>query len=309
MRTHDPDVARRCLCQGRPLPEDRLGPLRDSSAEIRDSDGLAARLEQDGYLFLRGGLDPHLADAARVAVLRRLAAVDEILDPEGDARASGRSRRRELEADLGRFWRSVSEQPAMRAATHGAGLTDLMSGLFGEPARPFDFVFLRPGVAGRYTRIHCDKPFFTRKTERVLTVWIALGPVPVERGPLFVVEGSQRWPDVRAHVEGYDVGRDRHRENAFRDNPADFARERDTRLLTADFAPGDLVIFGMYLLHGALDNHAADRAVRLSCDVRFQPAADPCDPRYFGTDPSGTTGAGYGELNGAKPLTEDWHQR
>jgi hypothetical protein len=35
--------------------------------------------------------------------------------------------------------------------------------------------------------------------------------------------------------------------------------------------------------------------VRLSTDVRFQPG--------------GTTGAGYGELNGAKPLTEPWHIR
>ncbi len=309
MPGHDLDLAPRCRCQGRALPAACLGALRDSGAEIRDTAGLAARLAQDGYLFLRGGLDPGLAEAARVAVLRRLAAVDEVLDPEGDARASGRSRRRELVSDLGRFWRGVSEQPAMRAVTHGAGLTKLMSGLFGQAARPFDFVFLRPGVEGRFTRIHCDKPFFTRETDRVLTVWVALGPVPVERGPLFLVEGSHRWPDVRAHVEGYDVGRDRYRENSFRDSPADFARERGTRLLTADFAPGDLVIFGMYLLHGALDNHAADRGVRLSCDVRFQPAADPCDRRYFGPDPSGTTGAGYGELNGAKPLTEDWHQR
>jgi len=43
--------------------------------------------------------------------------------------------------------------------------------------------------------------------------------------------------------------------------------------------------------------------------VRWQPAADPIDERYFGPRPAGTTGAGYGELNGAKPLTEDWHTR
>ena len=77
----------------------------------------------------------------------------------------------------------------------------------------------------------------------------------------------------------------------------------------AGLDPGDAVVFGMYLLHGAFDNHAADGAVRLSVDVRWQPAADARDPRYFGPRPAGTTGAGYGELNGAKPLTEDWHQR
>jgi hypothetical protein len=65
----------------------------------------------------------------------------------------------------------------------------------------------------------------------------------------------------------------------------------------------------MLTLHGSLDNHSALGRVRLSSDVRYQPAAEPTDPRYFGPNPGGTTGAGYGELNGAKPLTQAWHVR
>ena len=49
--------------------------------------------------------------------------------------------------------------------------------------------------------------------------------------------------------------------------------------------------------------------MRLSCDVRWQAASLPVDERYFGADPRGTTGAGYGELVGAKPLTQEWHVR
>ncbi len=30
---------------------------------------------------------------------------------------------------------------------------------------------------------------------------------------------------------------------------------------------------------------------------------------HSGPNPGGTTGVGYGELNGAKPLTEPWHTR
>ena len=88
-----------------------------------------------------------------------------------------------------------------------------------------------------------------------------------------------------------------------------FAEERGSRLLTADFGPGDCLVFGMFTFHGAFDNLSPINRARLSCDVRFQPAADPTDPRYFGAEPTGTTGAGYGELNGAKPLTEPWHVR
>ena len=46
-----------------------------------------------------------------------------------------------------------------------------------------------------------------------------------------------------------------------------------------------------------------------NADVRFKPKAMPKDPRYFGKHPTGTTGFGYGELNGAKPLDEPWHVR
>jgi hypothetical protein len=65
----------------------------------------------------------------------------------------------------------------------------------------------------------------------------------------------------------------------------------------------------MYLLHGSLDHSDPGGTVRVSTDLRWQPARMPADPRYFGAEPTGTTGAGYGELNGAKPLDVDWHVR
>ena len=73
--------------------------------------------------------------------------------------------------------------------------------------------------------------------------------------------------------------------------------------------PGDALIFGMYTVHGTLENHSKDNKIRLTCDIRFQPKSEPQDPRYFGVEPGGTTGAGYGELNSARPLNEDWHIR
>ena len=138
---------------------------------------------------------------------------------------------------------------------------------------------------------------------------IALGDAPIELGPLFLVEGSHCFEVVVESHRGFDVARDTDRKAAFEATPATVARERATRLLCTDFAAGDVVVFGMFLLHGALDNNARDNRLRLSCDVRYQAASAPLDPRYFGPDPRGTTGAGYGELIGAKPLTEPWHVR
>ena len=65
----------------------------------------------------------------------------------------------------------------------------------------------------------------------------------------------------------------------------------------------------MFTLHGSLQNVSEENRVRLSVDVRYQRLADTVDERYFGPSPTGTTGIGYGELVGAKPLTEAWHIR
>ena len=53
-----------------------------------------------------------------------------------------------------------------------------------------------------------------------------------------------------------------------------------------------MVVIHGFTLHGSLDNTSADDCIRLSCDVRYQPAADPhTDERYFGTNPKGSKGA------------------
>ena len=83
-----------------------------------------------------------------------------------------------------------------------------------------------------------------------------------------------------------------------------FVRKRNTRLLSAEFCAGDLLVFGMDTLHGSLDNHSPIGRTRLSCDVRYQPSSDPLDERYFGPNPSGASGHGYGDMNSCKPLTE-----
>jgi hypothetical protein len=270
---------------------------------------LARRLADDGYVFLRGALDAGDVRAARTEVFERLVQVGEIRPPAAEGIATGESRRAETVSDLGAFWKSVSEGSALRRVTHGTRLNALLARIAGVPVRAHDYLFLRAAPVGRMTGLHFDYPFFTRATERVFTAWVPLGDVPVTDGPLVIVEGSHRFTDLHEGVRGFDVVYDTSRKAQLASDFAEFAASRDCRLLTADFRAGDVCIFGMFTLHGSLDNHSAVGRVRLSCDVRYQPAAEPIDPRYFGPNPVGTTGAGYGELNGAKPLTQAWHVR
>lgn len=298
-----------CVMQGRAIPADLLGPLRETEYDPAGGTLLRERLQDDGYLFLRGVHDVNNVLAARKEVFGRLAEVGEIAEPVADGIFTGTSRRKEIAGDLGAFWQSVSEGPALRTVSHGEQAKGILTTILGEPARPHDYIFLRPGVPGRSTRLHYDLPFFARGSQRIVTVWTALGRIPVTDGPLVVVEGSHRFDDLIEPIREIDYESNASPTVQIMSDPVEFVRLRNSRFLTAEFEPGDLIVFTMTTLHGTLDNHSPTGRTRLSCDVRWQPAADALDPRYAGPNPPGTTGAGYGELNGAKPLTEDWHTR
>lgn len=289
---------------GRPVPDALIGPLRRSPPD-GDAVELNRRLAGDGYLFLPGALDPAMVLEARREVFRQLATVGEIVEPAEDGIASGTSRRAERMGDPGAFLKGICEGPALRRVSHGPELHRIAGGLFGAPARAFDFLWLRPTPVGRASPLHFDHVYMNRGSDRVLTVWIPLGPVPLGDGPLLVVDGAHRFDALTAAYRGLDVDRDAGRSGSFSDDAVTIAERHGTRLLTADFAPGDVVLFGPFTLHGSFDNQSAEGRVRLSCDARYQPAADAIDERWFGAEPTGHGGLGYGGLNAARPLTAE----
>lgn len=280
-----------------------IGELADSTRWRGQRGALAARLGRDGYVLLRGAFDPQAVRRARGEVMARLAAVGEVAEPSIDGVPTGTSRRDALEPDRGAFWRSICEGPALRALTHQGVLGAIAAEILGEAAIPFDFLWLRAMIGGRATPLHFDHSYMNRGSARVLTAWVPLGDVPVAAGPIAIVEGSHRFDDLIARHRGRDVDRDPGYSGSFPGDAFSFAAERGARLLSADFRAGDVLIFGMFTLHGSLPN--TQECVRLSCDVRWQPAADPRDDRWFGSPPSGHGGTSYGGVNGARPLGSD----
>ena len=223
--------------------------------------------------------------------------------------SSGRSRRDELHKDRGVFWENVSNTESLRKITNGINLKDVFSRIFGISSIGFDFIFLRAVSGGKFTHMHCDAGFFTRKTQKVLTCWLVFTDITIDKGPLFIIEGSHKFSDIKTKYKGFDVDIHKHMKATIDTDPITFAQQRNSKILTAQFRPGDALIFGMYTVHGTFENYADDKKIRLTCDIRFQPNNELKDPRYFGPNPTGTTGAGYGELNSARPLNEDWHVR
>ena len=268
---------------------------------------LAMQLERDGYLLLRGAHDRAEVEAARREVLHRLADVGEVLEPVEDGIASGTSRRRETypeTADLGGFWRSVSNGASVRAVINGPRILNVMSQLFQEPAQHFSFAWLRAMPAGRASPLHVDHPYMNRGSERLVTCWTPLVNVGPRDGPLFIAEGSHTWPDMRCAFEGLDVDRDPSRPGHIEESAITLAARKNSRFLTTEFQQGDCLIFGMFTVHGSFDNATRTGRIRLSCDTRFQPAADPMDDRFCGPNPPAHRGLGYGCMSASLPMTE-----
>ena len=55
--------------------------------------------------------------------------------------------------------------------------------------------------------------------------------------------------------------------------------------LTTDFEAGDLLLFTMHTMHCSLDNESPNNRIRLTLDTRYQPASEPADERWIGSDP------------------------
>jgi ectoine hydroxylase-related dioxygenase (phytanoyl-CoA dioxygenase family) len=291
------------------IPPSLLGKLNETNINKSTNSELRNSLEKDGYLFLRNIINPNEIEAARNEVFKRLNEVNELKEPYKDGISSGKSNRDKMCDNRGDFWESVSSIKSLRQVTNGKILENVFSKIFGSPSIGFDFIFLRAVAGGKFTHMHCDAGFFTRVTKQIFTCWVAFTEVTFDKGPLFVIEGSHKFKDVQDKYVDFDVDIHKDKKATIDTHPIQYAEERNSKILTAEFKPGDALIFGMYTVHGTFENHAKDNKIRLTCDIRFQPKSEPKDPRYFGPKPLGTTGAGYGELNSARPLNEDWHSR
>lgn len=297
------------------VPQALLGPLVEATSLLADPPTLRRHFVNHGYVFLRRVLDVDDVLIARRVIFSLLGIAGEIAEPTDNGIATGTSRRKDVCSDLGAFWKRVSEHPALREVTHGPQLTELAGLVFDAPARGHDYLFLRPAPVGNATNLHYDYPFFVGGAKSIITCWVPLGEIPVHEGPLVVVEDSHRFSDLiepirravdHSDLHSFSAAQDAAYQSAAEDT-IEFVRSRDARLLTAHFQPGDVIIFGGFTMHGSLDNRSDVGRVRLSVDVRYQPASEAAtDPRFFGPNPIGAKGGSYGEQKAAQPLGTPW---
>lgn len=266
------------------FPSDELRPLRDSSDIANDGDAMNRRLAEDGYLYLPGFLDREEVLSAREQILKYM---EERGGLEPDSRP--------LDGVMGQYGKSVplmGEQPI----THRAGIHNVLAAerlyelherIQNERVATFEYKWLRAVGHEQFTGCHMDYVYMGRGSKRLMTTWIPLADIPVEQGTLCICPGSNHLPSYAPVREGYgskDVDRDKVG-GWFSRNPKEVTDTYGGHWLTRDVYAGDIITFGMHLLHASTTN-TTDRW-RLSCDVRFQPASEPMDPRWSGDNPAG----------------------
>jgi ectoine hydroxylase-related dioxygenase (phytanoyl-CoA dioxygenase family) len=121
--------------------------------------------------------------------------------------------------------------------------------------------------------------------KNLYTVWTPLGDIPLELGTLAVLAGSHTLPSFQKLRETYgkmDVDRDKV-SGHFSNDPIEMVDQFGGQWKTTEFKKGDVMIFGMHLMHASTLNET--NSYRISCDTRYQPADEPVDERWIGENP------------------------
>jgi len=237
----------------------------DSSDLLGDGTALRARLERDGYLFIRALLP---ADAIRTVRSRLLAKAAEggWLDPTTPVEAgiaNPASACKDPEEPYMRVFRGLWADEALhRLRTHPRVL-DLFSRIFGERALAHPMfvqrnIFPQAGDFDFTTGVHQDRVHIGGATSYAL--WMPLGDCPREKGALAVAAGSHTQGILDTKVGSGAGG-------------MDISVPIPGTWVTGTFKAGDALIFQDVTVHKALPNRT--REIRMSFDARYQPASQP----------------------------------
>lgn len=263
------------------MAPDKFGELRDANPLLGDVDALRQRMDEDGYLLIRGLLSRETVLAARREILLKFAIVGEIDSINHDVMDAIQADQTFIDkVNLFAFTESLRSGLAYGNVVEAPDLIGFFSEFLGGPARGFDFRwprFMRPGEG---SGIHADGPYITRGTRNVWSAWIPLGDIAMVEGTLVVLEGSHLNEHLRSTYGSLDA--DEERLGWFSTDPVECQRSLGGRWLSTDFRAGDVLMFGPYLIHASLDNNSPQRRCRLSSDTRYLLVGDKLDERWNG---------------------------
>lgn len=245
----------------------------DSTELLEDPEALRARADEHGYLFFRGLLpEPDVLEVRRrilgvVSDHGWVAEGTELMDGIAD-QAAFNAVPAEARGYCGggvprEAYRDVQHLREFHQLAHHPQLLGMYESLFGTAVLPHPRNIARiviPADDTVATPPHQDF-IHIQGTKNVWTAWFPLGDCPIELGGLSVLVGSNHdglMPyKAVAGAGGLEA----------------YLCEMDYPWAVGSFQLGDVLTFSSQTVHRALPHRAGDR-IRLSCDFRYQPAAE-----------------------------------
>jgi ectoine hydroxylase-related dioxygenase (phytanoyl-CoA dioxygenase family) len=245
-------------------------PMRSSNDLLGDAEALRDRFAEDGYLYFRQVLDPDRIAALRRRILRVLASrgwVKEAFLMKGLAATQPV---REGDEDYLETYDEVQKLEEFHTLAHDPELLGIMQQIVGATAFPHPLKIARLAFPAYYeisTPPHQDYPN-NQGTPNLTAAWVPVGACPVELGGLAVLRGSHQY-GVLPLDTSLGAG----------NRQARLSTEmlEKLRWVTADYAAGDVLVFGAMTVHASLHN-ASEFFMRISVDFRYQQEGEALTP-------------------------------
>lgn len=253
-----------------------LTELRSSNDIVHDVQALRDRMKEDGYLLIRGFHDRMKVLQARRSILEKMDRMGKLdrdtLLEEGVMADGSRS------IFLGG---TVEDLPELLDVLNGERVMRFFDDFYGEPSLTYHYKWLRAVGKGDFTGAHYDIVYMGRGTHNLYTVWSPLGDISYEMGGLALCLGSHRFEELKNSYGSKDSDRDG--VGHYTNDPLLITEKYGGQWATTTFEAGDVLIFGMFLLHCSLEN--TTNQYRLSVDARYQSASEQVDERWSGKKP------------------------
>ncbi|MGO4693032.1 phytanoyl-CoA dioxygenase family protein [Paenibacillus sp. 2TAB26] len=255
-----------------------LTELRSSNDIFHDVQALRDRMEEDGYLLIRGFHDRDKVLQARTNILekmKQMGKLDRDTQLEDGVMADG--------SKTIFFGGTNEDLPALLNVLNGEHIMRFFDEFLGEQSLTYHYKWLRAVGKGDFTGAHYDIVYMGRGTPNVYTVWSPLGDVSYEMGGLAICLGSHRFETLKQSYGSKDSDRDGL--GHYTDDPLVITEKFGGQWATTQFQAGDVLIFGMFLMHCSLEN--TTNQYRISVDARYQSAYEKVDERWSGKKPKG----------------------
>ncbi len=264
-----------------PFDGARFTLLRDSTPLLSDPDALRRRFHDDGYLHLRGALDPDEVRALRADYFSRF---DPIYLKTGTEPVHGVFSGQLPSGLPPHGWPGHPAHSFVRSAAftrfiENPTLLRLAETLLGASAVLLPRHIVRHFHRGSSsaTRAHVDFDYLDEGSDQLVTMWIPLGDCSVETGGIIYLEGSHRLS--REELAPLRKVTDRP------DDPRPISHDLSwvsTRLglrwMHIVSRAGDITLHNSHLIHASLD--VTGEVMRLSTDLRFARRDDNIDYRW-----------------------------